>query len=131
MYCLTRYQYPQSAQSFDRQIDRLFANALSGYAPGAYVARFPVEFDEDKDNLYLRAELPGVARDAVALEITDGVLSIKATRKRGEETLEMARGIALPALVQADKAAATLADGILTVTLPKSEAAKPQKISLN
>jgi HSP20 family protein len=131
MYCLTRYQYPQSSQSFDRQIDRLFAQALGGYAPVSYVARFPVEFDEDKDNVVIRAELPGVAREAVALEITDGVLSIKATRKRGEENLELARAIALPTLVQADKAAATLADGILTVTLPKSEAAKPQKISLN
>jgi HSP20 family protein len=72
-----------------------------------------------------------VSRDAIALELVDGQLSLSASRKQGEETINFTRSIAIPEFVQADKVAATYENGVLTVTLPKAEAVKPRKIALN
>ncbi len=90
---------------------------------------------EDKDSLQVTAELPGVARDDVNVELTDDVLSLSATRKvtgaDGEQTVSFARSFSLPYAVQADKIAAELKDGVLRLTLPKAETAKPRKIAIN
>ncbi len=130
-----RYTYPRTASPFaglanrsawsglEAEIDQLFQT------PPA--SRIPVEFSEDKDNTYVRAELPGVSRDAINLEIADGCLNLTASRKQGEETISFTRSIAIPESVQADKVAATYENGVLTVTLPKAEAVKPRKIALN
>jgi HSP20 family protein len=131
------YTYPRSA-SFNRsalgglesEISRLFDSALADLAPLARSPRFPVDVYADNANAYVRAELPGIAREAINLEIADGQLTISATRKENEEGGELARTIALPDNVQADKVTATYANGVLTVTLPKQEQAKPRKIDV-
>ncbi len=132
---IIRYTYPRSAIStslfanrsawsgLEAEIDQLFQTSLT--------PRIPVEFSEDKDNTYVRAELPGVSRDAINLELVDGQLNLSASRKQGEETVNFTRSIVLPEWVQADKVAASYENGVLTVTLPKAEAAKPRKIALN
>ena len=93
--------------------------------------RFPVDLHEDRDNVYVRAELPGVSREAISLEMIEGFLTLHATRKDGEQTLSYNRSIAIPESVQADKVTAALENGVLTVTLPKQEQAKPRKIAIN
>lgn len=132
---LIRYTYPRlalqpsllfnrsSLTGLEAEIDQLFQTSL---AP-----RIPVELTEDKDNAYVRAELPGVSREAINLEIADGVLSISATRKQGEESLNLSRSISVPESVPADKVTAAYENGVLTVTLPKAEVVKPRKIALN
>ena len=65
----------------ENEIDWLFGAALSGIAGSALGGQFPVDLYEDKDNSYVRAELPGVTRDAISVEIVDGSLSIQASRK--------------------------------------------------
>ncbi len=104
----------------------------SGFAGGA---QFPVDLYEDKDNTYVRAELPGVARDAINVEMVDGSLSIHASRKEktdsGESTISYSRLVSIPEEVQADKVAASYENGVLTVTLPRPEAAKPRKINVS
>jgi len=89
---------------------------------------------EDKDNLRVTAELPGVAREDINVELTDDVLSLDATRKlsgaEGEQTVSFARSFNLPYAVQADKISAELKDGVLRLTLPKAEAVKPRKIAI-
>ena len=79
-----------------------------------------------------RAELPGVGREAINLEIADGYLTITANRKEQEQeqSVELSRVIALPDTVSTDKVTAAYADGVLTVTLPKQEQAKPRKIEI-
>ena len=132
-----QYSYPRGA-SFNRsafggleaEISRLFENTLGDLAPAARSTRFPVDLYADKDNTYVRAELPGVAREAINLEIADGYLNITATRKEQEESVDLGRMIALPDSVSADKVTASYADGVLTVTLPKQEQAKPRKIDI-
>jgi len=140
MYRLTRYQNPRAASlmavhsplaGLESEIDRLFSSALAEFGSPAVAPRFPVDLFEDKDNHYVRAELPGIARDAVNLEMVDGYLTISANRKEGEETFTLTRSVSIPEAVQADKVSANLENGVLTVTLPKQEQAKPRKIAIN
>lgn len=139
---IVRYTYPRGASLFpayarnpwsglESEVDRLFETALADLTAPALSPRFPVDLYEDKDNAYVRAELPGVARDAISIEMVDGYLNINATRKEGEESFSLSRSISIPEAVQADKVAATYENGVLTVTLPKQEQAKPRKIAIN
>lgn len=121
--CSPAFRSPWAA--LDEQIEQLIGSAYAG------ARTIPLGLSDDKDNVFVTAELPGVKKEDLSLEIDDGVLRLKATRKQGENTVEFARSVVLPLPVQTDKASAALADGILTITLPKSEAAKPQKILLN
>jgi HSP20 family protein len=110
----------------DGEIDRLLS--------GTGTSRIPVELREDKDNAFVRAELPGVNRADIAVEIVDGVLSITATRREKigekEESLQLERSVSLPEDVAAEKASSAYENGVLTVTLPKREEVKPKKITV-
>ena len=99
-------------------------------APAAGL-RFPIDLYEDKDNLYVRAELPGVTREAINVEMVDGFLNLNATRKSGDETFNLARSITIPETVQAEKVSASYENGVLTVMLPKQEQVKPRKITVS
>ena len=115
---------------FDREISSLFASALTGQASDT-ARSIPVSVHEDKDNLQISAELPGVNRADVNIELLDDTLSLTATRKQGEQTVSFERSFSLPYAVQADKVTASYENGILQLTLPKAEAVKPRKIALN
>jgi len=127
----------------ENEIDRLFETALGNFNGGATPARFPVDLYEDKDNTYVRAELPGVTRDDINVEVVDGYLNITATRKtpvgtpvngqqgdKSDESFSFSRSVSISDTVQADKVAAAYENGVLTVTLPKREEAKPKKITV-
>jgi HSP20 family protein len=148
---LVRYTYPSfrnlapAAGGFQRspwtglesEIDRLFETALSDFGGGASATRFPADLYEDKDNIYVRAELPGVNRDDINVEMVEDYLTVSATRKspagegQGEESFSFSRSINIADDVQADKVTATYENGVLTVTLPKREEAKPRKITVS
>ena len=145
---LVRYTYPSfrtlAPAGFQRspwsglesEIDRLFATTLGEFTAGASTTRFPVDLYEDKNNTYVRAELPGVAREDINVEVADGELTIAATRKtpatngEGEQSYSFSRAVTVGDEVQADKISAALENGVLTVTLPKREEAKPKKITV-
>ena len=150
---LTRYQRPEVAwpgfgrlSSLRDELDRLFespwtelartSQLLSGWTPA-------LDIHEDKDNFIVRAELPGMKREDIDVSLHDGALSISGERKL-EQKFEEAevyrterffgkfqRTVALPAAVAADKVKAQYKDGVLTITLPKTEEAKPKQISVN
>ncbi|WP_415909067.1 Hsp20/alpha crystallin family protein [Oleiharenicola sp. Vm1] len=141
MYRLIRYSQPRATlfrgsafqnpwTGLESEIDRLFETALADVAAPA-TPRFPVDLYEDKDNTYVRAELPGVKREDIAVEMVEDYLTINATRKEGEQSFSFSRSITIPESVQADKVSAALENGVLTVTLPKQEQAKPRKIAIN
>jgi len=140
MYHIVRYAQPLTNgyrsrwTGLDQEISSLFASALSDFAPDAKRS-IPVSVHEDKDNLQVTAEFPGVAREDINVELTDEVLSLSATRKvsgmDAEQTVSFARSFNLPYAVQADKISAELKDGVLRLTLPKAEAVKPRKIVIN
>lgn len=154
---LVRYTYPNYRSlapswgfgrspwtGLETEIDRLFATALGDFAGSATGTRFPVDLYEDKDNTYVRAELPGVNRDDINVEVVDDYLTITAARKtpaadpsagpeqaaKSEESFSFSRSVSLNGAVQADKVSAAYENGVLTVTLPKREEAKPKKVTI-
>jgi HSP20 family protein len=143
MYRITRFQEPRGVALFpalasrtawsglESEIDRLFTTALADFAAPALAPRFPVDLYEDKDNVYVRAELPGISRDAINVEMVEDYLTINASRKSGDETFNLVRSITIPEAVQADKVSANYENGVLTVTLPKQEQVKPRKITVS
>ena len=139
MYRFIRYAQPLAANvanyrsrwnGLEQELSTLFASVGSDA-----VRSIPVSVNEDKDNLQISAELPGVQRADVNVEIVDDVLSLKATRKiagaEAEQTISFAREFDLPYPVQADKVTAELKDGVLRLKLPKVEAVKPRKIDIS
>ena len=144
---LIRYSYPRTTSlvpasgrspwsGLETEIDRLFETALGDFAAPALEHRFPVDLYEDKDNTYVRAELPGLTRDDISVEVVNDYLTINGNRKvtdddgKVTETFSLNRSIALSDAVQADKVSATYANGVLNVTLPKREEAKPKKVTI-
>ena len=128
--------------AFEREFDRVFNSALSDMmtlAPELAAAgpnRFAVDLYEDKDNAYVRAELPGVDRKDLNVEMIDDYLTIAGSRKvfaddgKTTESVAFSRSVSIPDAVQADKITAAYENGVLTVTLPKREEAKPRKVSV-
>lgn len=120
----------------ESEIDRLFETAFGGFNEAFAGNEFPVDLYEDKDNTYVRAELPGLDRDDINVEMVEDYLTINGTRKspagegQGEQTYSFSRSVSIPEAVQTDKVGATYESGVLTVTLPKREEAKPRKISV-
>ena len=137
------YQQPRGAVLFpalarrtlwsglETEIDRMFETALADMSAPSGAPRFPVDLFEDKENLYVRAELPGVSREAINVEMVEDYLNLNATRKSGEEVFNLSRSITIPETVQADKVSANYENGVLTVTLPKQEQVKPRKITVS
>lgn len=127
-----------------RQFDRL-ANLLAESPQrtiGAGV--FPqLNLTEDANKLYLRAELPGVKSDDLDIQATGKTISITGERKIHEENAaaryhrrereagKFSRVLAMPTEIDADRIEAKLENGILTIMVPKSEAAKPRQIKIN
>lgn len=124
------------------EMNRLFDHwgaRPSRYAEGVFP---PLNLWEDDDNLFMEAELPGFDMDDLDIYVTGGnQLSIKGERKHPE--LEngtwhrqergfgsFSRVVELPADVDAENVSAECCHGVLTITMPKSEKAKPRKITV-
>lgn len=99
-----------------------------------------LDLHEDKENLIVTLEVPGMKKENFEIALRDGVLSIGGERKFDEkrqtatgyrtERFEgrFQRSVALPKAVNSDKVRAAYKDGILTVTLPVAEEARPKQI---
>ncbi len=101
-----------------------------------------IEMYDRKNELVVKAELPGVAKEDIDLTITKDSLTLKGEVKREEEIKEedyyacersygsFTRTIALPAEVDSEKAKASFKSGVLEIVLPKKEEAKPKEIKI-
>lgn len=126
--------FPSPWAGLESEIDRVFETVAGNYG-SATSDRFPVDLYEDKDNLFVRAELPGVDRGDINVEVVENSLNLtaahKSTEDGKEESFSFSRSVAVPESVQSDKVAAQYQDGVLTVTLPKKEEAKPRKVAVS
>lgn len=128
------------------EIDRLFETPLAELARGSQLLSGwtpALDMYEDKDNLFVRAELPGMKREDIDVSLHEGTLSISGERKsegkyenaevyRAERFFgRFQRTVALATAVAADKVRAQYKDGVLAITLPKAEEAKPKHIDVN
>ncbi len=94
------------------------------------------------DNLEVMVEVPGVSKDNINVKIQGNYLELSGKRtnevpegytvhRTEREALSFSRSFTLPYEVNADNVKASLNNGILTMTLPKSEAAKPKQIAIS
>ena len=102
----------------------------------------PLDAVEEGDNLVLRASVPGVKPEDIEVTIEDGVLSIKTESKEETEGKEggylmrerrsgsFHRSVRLPESVDPDKAESGYENGVLTITLPKTEAKKAKRLEI-
>jgi HSP20 family protein len=121
--------------SLENELDWLFGTALSRLGEPSRSRQVPVDLYEDKENTFVRAELPGVDRESINIEVVDGVLTIQASRKaksgEGETTVSLSRQVSLPDEIETGKVSAAYVNGVVTVTLPRKEEAKPRKINVS
>ncbi len=132
-------------ERMSRQMDQL-SSALMGRPSLRFTpARvFPaVNITEDKNSYYLRAELPSIQAEDISIEANGRSLTISGERKiktegenvkyhrREREAGKFSRVIEFPRDVNTDEIHAKMNDGILTVTIAKSEAAKPRQITVH
>jgi HSP20 family protein len=122
---------------FDSPLNELTRSAqlLNGWTP-------PLDVYEEKGHFTVKTELPGMKKEDIDVTFEDGTLSISGERKSEtkQEDTELyrseryfgrfQRSVSLPAAVAAEKVSATYKDGVLTITLPKTEAAKPKQIDV-
>jgi len=126
-----------------RRMDRLFQNAYDREGRPARVGVYPpVNISEDRDHIFIRAELPGVLAADLSITLQDNSLILRGERKiaaedkqvnyhrRERESGFFRRIVALPSALQGDKAEASCKDGILTIKIAKPEAVKPRKIEV-
>jgi len=101
-----------------------------------------VDLFEEKDDIVIKAELPGMEKDNIEVNLTDHTLTIKGEKKKEEEIKEekyyrsersfgsFMRVIELPRDVQADKVKAAFKNGVLEVRVPKTEEAKAKEVKV-
>jgi HSP20 family protein len=130
-------------------VDNLFnlafgrINGSSGDGSQWLEAWFPaVDVYEDENNLLVKAELPGLKKENIKISFEDRVLTLSGERKNDEGRKdadvyrseryvgEFHRSVSVPCDVQVHKIEASYNEGVLTVTLPKAEEAKPKQIQI-
>jgi len=99
-----------------------------------------VDLYENNEELLLLADLPGVSKKELAIEVNEGVLSLEGRRKEPPESgrliggefvpADFARRFTLPDGIDVEKITADLKDGVLTLQLPKAAALKPRQIPI-
>jgi HSP20 family protein len=141
---LIRWEPSESLAALRREMDRLFEDFLRGpLHVGELGALGPaVEIADTKDTVVVKALVPGVSREDLQVNVTDNSLTLKGEVKEEEKKEDkhyyrrefrygtFSRTITLPTTVQSDKATAQLKDGVLEVTIPKSEKAKVKEIPI-
>lgn len=128
------------------EFDRVFDDMLPQFSNGTSLIDSAAAFNpscdirEDKTNYYLKFDMPGMKKDQIKVEMSDGMLTVSAERK-DEKTKESARqyrsevfygsysrSLKIPTSVDEKKVDAQYVDGVLSVTLPKTEATQVKQI---
>jgi HSP20 family protein len=140
------FRFQSSFGEFDRlrrQMDQLLGAYGGAYRAEHRAGVFPlVNLTEDADSFFIRAELPGILAEDLDIQTTGSSVTISGERKifaeveqaryhrRERNAGKFSRVVSLPDSIDFDKTEATLTDGILTITVPKAEAAKPRQIAV-
>jgi HSP20 family protein len=140
---MQRYDPFRNAISLRSVMDRLFDESILhplGNVPGD--SSLMVDISETDNGYTVKASMPGVKPDDLQITVHGNVVTIRgemhAEDEKNEEHYLMRerqvgryeRTFSLPAAVDADKAEAKFEDGVLTITLPKSESAKPKQVKV-
>ena len=141
---LIRYQ-PNELYGLRHDMNRLFDTIWNGpetEAPTTTGWRPSVDISETQNEFIVTADLPGINREDLDVSVNNGRLTIRGERRQTAESGEgnvhrvervygaFARAFDLPSAVNADNIGATYRDGVLSVTVPKAEEAKPKQIEV-
>jgi HSP20 family protein len=130
------------SNAFDRQIDRMFEEALRAWDAPVKTWVPACNVWEDEEAFYVQTALPGWDPKDIVLEVNSQVMTVKGERKKEETEMsqryhlreigdgQFTRLFKLPTFVHQDKASATHKNGLLTVAFPKREEAKCRRIAI-
>lgn len=122
-------------KSFADTMNRLFADVNRPWAP-------PVDILETENDVVLKADLPDVKIEDIDIRLENGTLTLKGERKfekdensKGYHRIErgygsFARAFTLPDTLEGDNVKADYKNGVLTISLPKKEVAKPKTVKV-
>lgn len=144
---ITRFDPFRELDQMQSRINRIFGEAYRGSGNDELLNRGdwlpPVDiYENDKHEIVLKAELPGIRREDLDIRVENNLLTIRGERKRDEETKQESyhrversygafnRSFALPSTVATDQVSAEFKDGVLTIALPAREEAKPRQIQV-
>lgn len=141
---LTRWE-----REMDNMMDEFFGRRLRPWLPSIWPRGSEAEFVapsvdvyEEKDDIVVKAELPGMDKNDIEVNISDSALTLKGEKKKEQKIEEknyyrsersygaFLRTVELPKEVQADKIKASFKNGVLEVRLPKTEEAKTKEIKV-
>jgi HSP20 family protein len=133
--------FERMRRNMDRLWDSFFERGVRGAdEDGEWLPYLDVA--ETKDEIVVKAEVPGMDAKDIDISLSDGLLTIKGEKKQEREEKKenyhlversygaFTRSIRLPKEVQSDKISASYKNGVLKVTLPKSEEAKKKEIKI-
>ncbi len=144
---LTRWEPAREMMTLREAMDHLFDDAFTrpffSIRDGGSTGSVPaIDMYQTDNEVVVKAALPGIKADQVQLNVSNDILTIKGEMKHEEEKKDKAwhirehrwgafeRSVMLPTGVISDRAKADFENGILTVTLPKSEEVKPKTITI-
>lgn len=117
--------------------NRVFPAAEAAYAPAPQSFAPALDIVETADHYEVRLDVPGVARKDLKLTFEDETLTVEGQRAGAETTVRnerwhgtFKRALQIPGCVDPARIEARVADGVLTIVLPKAEAAKPRQIEV-
>ncbi len=140
---LTRWDPFQEMLNLRRTVDRLFDNAGSDrdwMQPTMW--SLAVDMVENKDDIVVKASIPGINPDDLDISYSDDTLTIKGEIKEDKEIKEdqyhmrerrygtFMRSITLPTKIKGDAIEASYQNGVITLRLPKAEEVKPKRIAI-
>jgi HSP20 family protein len=146
MTVLTRWEPFREAATLQNRMNRLFREQFANIgteeslAAGSFVP--PVDVYEDESAIQLKLEVPGLDEKDIDIRLENNVLTVKGERKLEKETKEenyrrierrygsFTRSFTLPNTVSSEEVKAGYDKGVLTISLPKKEAAKPKQIKI-
>jgi HSP20 family protein len=145
---LVRWTPMGNLQSFQHEMNRMFNQFFqgsNGEEVGSKLSTWTpsVDIHETDDVLVIKAELPGVSKDDVSIDVHQNTLTLRGQRKHEAEVKDeqyhrversygsFQRSFTLPSTIDYEKVQATFKDGVLELHLPRLESAKPRQIAIN
>jgi HSP20 family protein len=142
---IVRWSPFRDLMGIQQEVNRLFDDLMTrraeaGTENAVWVPA--VDVSETEAEIKVKVEAPGIEKDDFKISVQNNVLTVRGEKKMEKETSEenyhrvervygsFFRALELPSVVQADKVKANYKDGVLTISLPKSEEAKPKEIAV-
>jgi len=140
---LIRWEPMREMMTLREAMDRLFDDAFTHpVSTSAFYSMPAIDLYQDENEVVVKASLPGLKEEDVEISVSNGVLTLRGEFKQDEDKKDKTyhireqrygsfeRSINLPSDILTDKSKAEFENGVLTITLPKSEEVKPKTISI-